>query len=112
MGDFDKFRPDPLRISPPKRPSRKNYDFDDEPAGVQQRKFVDDDDTDAMIANLKQKTTRRAATDILRDIEADTDQDRVKFEPVKSFKDSFRPEMESDMKFGSLNRMASASAIY
>merc|ERR1719273_1835340 len=108
MGDFDKFRPDPLRISPPKRPTRKNYDFDEEPAGVQQRKFVDEDDTDAMIANLKQKTTRRAATDILRDIEADTDQDRVKFEPVKSFKDSFRSEAESDMKFGSLSRMTSA----
>ena len=110
MGDFDKFRPDPLRISPPKRPTRKNYDFDEEPAGVQQRKFVDEDDTDAMIANLKQKTTRRAATDILRDIEADTDQDRVKFEPVKSFKDSFRSEAESDMKFGSLNRMSSMSS--
>ena len=106
MGDYDKYRPDPMRISPPKRPTRKNYDFDDEPAAPQSRKFVDEDDTDAMIANLKQKTTRRAATDILRDIEADTDQDTIKFEPVKSFKDSFRPEPE--MKYGSLNRMTSA----
>ena len=104
MGDYDKFRPDPMRISPPKRPSRKNYDFDDEPVAPQSRKYVDEDDTDAMIANLKQKTTRRAATDILRDIEADTDQDTIKFEPIKSFKDSFRPEPE--MKYGSLNRMS------
>ena len=28
MGDYDKYRPDPMRISPPKRPTRKNYDFD------------------------------------------------------------------------------------
>ena len=108
MGDFDRFRPEQARISPPKRPSRKSFDFNDDIPVAPQRKFVDDDDTDAMIANLKQKTTRRAATDILRDIEKDTTDDFVKFEPIKSFKDSFRPSPEVEMnKYGSLNRMQS-----
>merc|ERR1712130_406236 len=56
-----------------------------------------------IIQNLKQKTTRRAATDILRDIEKDVTP--VKFEPVTSFRDTFRasPEQENN-RFGSLNR--------
>ena len=107
MGDFDKYRPDPMRISPPKRHTKKSFDmYDDAPPVAPQRKFQDDDDTDAMIANLKQKTTRKAATDILRDIEKDTTSDFVKFEPIKSFKDTFRPSPEPEMnKYGSLNRM-------
>ena len=109
MGDFDRFRPDPVRISPPKRQSRRNFDMNDDlPVQQPQRKFVDDDDTDAMIANLKQKTTRRAATDILRDLEKDTVNDTIKFEPIKSFKDTFRPSPEPEMnRYGSLNRMQS-----
>merc|ERR1719188_2839170 len=106
MGDFDRFRPDPVRMSPPKRQSRRNFDMNDDlPVQQPQRKFVDDDDTDAMIANLKQKTTRRAATDILRDLEKDS-ADFVKFEPIKSFKDTFRPSPEPEVnRYGSLNRM-------
>jgi len=103
MGDYDKYRPEPIRQSPPKRPGKgRTYDFDDEPAAPTY-KFVDEDDTDAMIQNLKQKTTRRAATDILRDIERDVTP--VKFEPVASFRDTFRasPEPENN-RYGSLNR--------
>ena len=105
MGDFDRFRPDPTRVSPPKRHSRKSFDLNDDIPVAPQRKFVDDDDTDAMIANLKQKTTRKAATDILRDIEQDTTNDFVKFEPIKSFKDTYKPSPEPELKYGSLNRM-------
>ena len=105
MGDFDKYRPEPARMSPPRRHSRKNFDFNDDLPVAPQKKFVDDDDTDAMIANLKQKTTRKAATDILRDIETDP-ADFVKFEPIKSFKDTFRPSPEPEVnRYGSLNRM-------
>merc|ERR1719206_817658 len=58
-----------------------------------------------MIQNLKQKTTRRAATDILRDIEKDVTP--VKFEPVTSFRDTFRPSPEPENnRYGSLNRKA------
>ena len=103
MGDFDRFRPDPVRFSPPKRHSKKSFDmYDDDLPKATQKKFHDDDDTDAMIANLKKQTTRRAATDILNDIEP---VDVVKFEPIKSFKDTFRPSPEPEMnKYGSLNR--------
>merc|ERR1719495_316006 len=103
MGEFDKYRPEPFRQSPPKRPGKsRNFDYDDEPA-VPTYKFVDEDDTDAMIQNLKQKTTRRAATDILRDIEKDVTP--VKFEPVTSFRDTFRPSPEPENnRYGSLNR--------
>jgi len=103
MGEYDKYRPEPVRLSPPKRPGKgRNYDFDDEPAAPTY-KFVDEDDTDAMIQNLKQKTTRRAATDILRDIEKDVSP--VKYEPIASFKDTFRPSPEPENKrYGSLSR--------
>jgi len=106
MGEFDKYRPEPFRQSPPKRPGKsRNFDYDDEPA-VPTYKFVDEDDTDAMIQNLKQKTTRRAATDILKDIESDVAP--VKFEPITSFKDTFRPSPEPETnRFGSLNRKKS-----
>ena len=103
MGDFDKFRPNPVRISPPRRHSKKSFDmYDDDLPKISQKKYQDDDDTDAMIANLKKQTTRRAATDILNDIEP---VDIVKFEPIKSFKDTFRPSPEPEInKYGSLNR--------
>merc|ERR1719228_1985903 len=95
MGEYDRYRPEPTRHSPPKRPGKnRSFDFDDEPVAPS-RKFVDDDDTDAMIQSLKQKTTRRAATDILRDIEKDVAP--VKFEPITSFKDTFRPSPEPEM---------------
>merc|ERR1719317_600273 len=82
MGDYDKYRPEPVRQSPPKRGGKnRGFDFDDEPVAPTY-KFVDEDDTDAMIQNLKQKTTRRAATDILRDIEKDVTSLR-KQEPQK-----------------------------
>merc|ERR1719154_53567 len=103
MGEYDKYRPEPIRRSPPKRPGKgRNFDFDDEPVAPAY-KFVDEDDTDAMIQNLKQKTTRRAATDILRDIEKDVSP--VKFEPIASFKDTYRPSPEPENKrYGSLSR--------
>ena len=107
MGDYDRYRPEPAQRSPPRRPAR--LDWDDEPAPQPRRsvyisspsgilhepfRVVDDDDTDAMIANLKKTTTRRAATDILRDIESDTTADRVKFEPVAVT--AFRPSPEPE----------------
>jgi len=109
MGDYDKYRPDPVRLSPPKRPGKnRSFDFDDEPAAPTY-KFVDEDDTDAMIQSLKQKTTRRAATDILRDIEKDVTP--VKFEPIASFKDTFRPSPEPETnRYGSLNRKTSTQS--
>jgi hypothetical protein len=105
MGDdWDQYRPD--QTYRPDPPARKKYDFNDEPTSAS--KYVDDDDTDAMISNLKKMTTRKAATDIVS--AAEKDFEPVKFEPVARFKDTFRPSPEPEQKrFGSLQRPRGAA---
>merc|ERR1719400_1802101 len=100
MGDdYDKFRPE--QTYRPEPPARKKFDFDASPPPTA-AKFVDDDDTDAMINNLKKMTTRKAATDIVS--AAEKEFEPVRFEPVTSFKDTFRPSPEPERRFGSLQR--------
>merc|ERR1719234_1546450 len=100
MGDdYDKFRPE--QTYRPEPPARKKYDFDASPPPTAS-KYVDDDDTDAMINNLKKMTTRKAATDIVS--AAEKEFEPVKFEPIASFKDTFRTSPEPERRFGSLQR--------
>merc|ERR1711971_1438199 len=100
MGDdYDKFRPE--QTYRPEPPARKKYDFDASPPPTAS-KYVDDDDTDAMINNLKKMTTRKAATDIVS--AAEKEFEPVKFEPIASFKDTFRPSPEPERRFSSLQR--------
>ena len=101
MGDdWDKQRPDQsYRPSPP---ARKKYSYDDEPVALAPSKFVDEDDTDAMISNLKKMTSRRAATDIVS--ASEKERTPVRFEPVASFKDTFRPSPEPERRYASLQR--------
>merc|ERR1711994_976814 len=47
-------------------------------------------------------TTRKAATDIVS--AAEKEFEPVKFEPVASFKETFRPSPEPERRFGSLQR--------
>lgn len=101
MGDeWDKYRPEQTYKTSP--PARKKFDFDDSGPVVASSYAVDDEDTDAMINNLKKMTTRRAATDIVN--AAEKDYQPVKYEPIASFKDTFRPSPEPERRFGSLQR--------
>ena len=76
MGDYDKYRPPPSA-----RSSRRNADFDDDIPPRRSYDYKDDDiaipkstttfnykddDTDEMIRSLKEKTSRRNMSDILR----------------------------------------------
>ena len=105
MGDYDKYRPELSRYPEPTRFSRRT-DLDDEPAPASRKTFVDDDDTDFMIKNLKEKTSRRHMSDILGDLDF-RDITPPKFEPIAKFKDTFKPSPSPERKYGSLNRRSS-----
>ena len=94
MGDYDKFRPEQSRAAAASasQPISRRYDFDADSCMLPKTsssKFTDDDDTDALIQSLKQKTSRKHMSAILDEIESS--EPAVKFEPIAKFKDTFRP---------------------
>ena len=80
-------------------------DDDEEPmVTASKSKVVDNDDTDDFIRGLKEKTSRKPMADILSDLERRNDVTPPKFEPVPSFKDTFKPSPSPERNYASLGR--------
>jgi hypothetical protein len=97
MGEYDRYRPEQQSrpAAATSSSSSRRFDFDDEVRllPTKSSKFCedDDDDTDALIQSLKQKTSRKHMSDILSELDRRETSPPVKFEPIPKFKDTFRP---------------------
>jgi hypothetical protein len=95
MGEYDRYRPEQQSRTAAATSTSRRFDYDDEirPLPTKSSKFCDDvndDDTDALIQSLKQKTSRKHMSDILSELDRRETSPPVKFEPIPKFKDTFR----------------------